>query len=94
MYKFRTKFNKVASPMIIYKNLLEKIASEGKHTFISTGMSTYRDIDQAVHIFRKHNCPFELMHCVSTYPMKDEDANLKMIKTLKDKVSDKVAELK
>ena len=85
MYKFRTKFNKVASPMIVYKDLLEKIAAEGKHTFISTGMSTYNDIEQAISIFKKHNCPFELMHCVSTYPMKDEDANLKMIHTLRDK---------
>ena len=30
----------------------------------------------------KQKCPFELMHTVSTYPMKDEDANLMMIKTL------------
>ena len=45
------------------------IAAEGKHTFISTGMSTILDIKEAVDIFNKHNCPFELMHTVSTYPM-------------------------
>jgi N-acetylneuraminate synthase len=38
-----------------------------------------------VDIFRSANCPFELMHTVSTYPMKDEDANLNMIKTLRKK---------
>ena len=71
--------------MIIYDNLLEIVAGEKKHTFISTGMSTYENIKNAVNIFKKNSCPFELMHCVSTYPMKEEDANLLKIKTLKKK---------
>ena len=83
--KFNCKYNKVASAMIVHTELLKEIASEGKHTFISTGMTTYDDIDKAVEIFRKANCPFELMHTVSTYPMKDEDANLNMINTLRDR---------
>ena len=83
--QFNTKYNKVASAMIVYKELLEEIASEGKHTFISTGMTTYDDIQAAVDIFNNANCSFELMHCVSTYPMKNDDANLKMIHTLRDK---------
>ena len=48
-------------------------------------MSTEEDITKAVKVFRTANCPFTLMHCVSTYPMKDEDANLNGIKTLRDK---------
>jgi len=83
--QFNCNYNKVASAMIVHEDLLKKIAEEGKHTFISTGMSTYEDIDKAVEIFRSANCPFELMHTVSTYPMKDEDANLNMINTLRDK---------
>jgi len=83
--QFNSKYNKVASAMIVHTDLLKEIASEGKHTFISTGMTTYDDIQTAVNIFRKANCSFELMHTVSTYPMKDEDANLNMIKTLRDK---------
>ena len=83
--QFNSKYNKVASAMIVYTELLKEIASEGKHTFISTGMTTYDDIQTAVDIFRKAGCPFELMHTVSTYPMKDEDANLNMIKTLREK---------
>jgi len=83
--KFNSKYNKVASAMIVHTELLKEIASEGKHTFISTGMTTYDDIDKAVDIFKKANCPFELMHTVSTYPMKDEDANLNMINTLRDR---------
>jgi len=83
--QFNSKYNKVASAMIVHTNLLKEIASEAKHTFISTGMTTYDDIQKAVDIFRKSGCPFELMHTVSTYPMKDEDANLNMIKTLRKK---------
>ncbi len=83
--QFNSKYNKVASAMIVHTELLKEIASEGKHTFISTGMTTYDDIQAAVDIFRKANCPFELMHTISTYPMKDEDANLNMINTLREK---------
>ena len=80
--QFDLKYNKIASAMIVYEELLHEVASEGKHTFISTGMSTMEDIDRAVNIFRRAECPFELMHCISTYPMADEDANLSAIKTL------------
>ena len=83
--QFRKKFNKVASPMIKHIELLKEVASEKKHTFISTGMSNITDIDEAVSIFKKHDCPFELMHAVSTYPMADEDANLNCINTLKER---------
>ena len=71
--------------MIVYEDLLKMVAKEGRHTFISTGMTTYDDIQKAVDIFRVAGCPFELMHTVSTYPMKVENANLNMINTLRDK---------
>jgi N-acetylneuraminate synthase len=82
---FDLKYNKIASAMIVYEDLLKKVASEGRHTFISTGMSDEKDISKAVKIFQDANCPFELMHCQSTYPMKDENANLNTIKTLREK---------
>ena len=85
LQQFDCKFNKVASAMIVYHELLEMIAEEGKYTFISTGMSTYDDIQKAIDIFRNANCPIELMHTVSTYPMKSEDANLNVIHTLREK---------
>ena len=83
--QFNLKYNKIASAMILYEDLLKEVALEKKHTFISTGMTEVKQIDRAVEIFRKSNCPFELMHCVSTYPMDDEDANLNRIKTLRDR---------
>lgn len=83
--QFSSKYNKVASAMIVFTELLKEIASEGKHTFISTGMTTYEDIQNAVDIFREADCPFELMHTISTYPMDEKNANLNMIKTLREK---------
>ena len=83
--QYDLKHNKIASPMIVNRALLEEISSEKKHTFISTGMSTLDDIDKAVEIFKTTNCSYELMHCVSTYPMQDEDANLNCIRTLRDR---------
>jgi N-acetylneuraminate synthase len=82
--QFNCRYNKIASAMLTYEPLLHEVASEKKHTFISTGMSDLKHIDRAVQIFRESECPFELMHCISTYPMDDEDANLNCIKTLRD----------
>ena len=76
--------------MLTNMELLKMIADEGKYTFVSTGMSTMEEIDAAVDLFRKKDCPFELVHCNSTYPMKNEDANLEMIKTLRKRYDCKV----
>ena len=80
---YNLKYHKIASAMIVDLKFVEQVALRKKHTFISTGMSTKANIDDAVRIFKKNNCSFELMHCVSTYPMKPEDANLITINQLK-----------
>lgn len=83
--QYNLKYNKIASAMLTNIELLEEVAKEGRYTFIATGMSNYDEIKNAVEIFQKYNCPFELMHCNSTYPMKNKDANLRVIYTLRDK---------
>ena len=50
-------------------------------------MSTIEEIHDAVSIFKKHDCSFELQHSNSTYPMNIEEANLKCIQTLKKEFS-------
>ena len=82
---YNLKYNKVASSMLTHTELLKLIAEERKHTFISTGMSTLEEINDAVDIFRNTNCPFELLHTNSSYPMKIEEANLKCMQTLREK---------
>jgi len=83
--QYDLKYNKVASAMLTHRRLLEAIAQEGKHTFISTGMSTLKQIEKAVEIFKSANCPYELMHCNSQYPMPPSKANLNTIKTLQNR---------
>ena len=56
--KYNLNFNKIASAMIVDEELLNQVAKRGKHTFISTGMSTLKHIDKAVEIFMKNNCKF------------------------------------
>ncbi|MDR1298077.1 MAG: N-acetylneuraminate synthase family protein [Deltaproteobacteria bacterium] len=83
--KYRLKYNKIPSAMLVSQDFLKDVAKRRQHTFISTAMSTMEQIGTAVDIFRSADCPFELMHCVATYPMKVEHANLNCIETLRDK---------
>jgi len=85
LQSFDCKCNKIASAMLVNEDLLKMVAAEGRHTYISTGMSTHGDIEKAVKIFRDAGCTFELMHTVSTYPMLDENANLNCIPMLREK---------
>ena len=85
LQQYDLKHNKVASAMLTNHKLLRVIAEEQKPTFISTGMSTIEEISNAIDIFKNFNCPFELQHSNSSYPMKLEEANLKCIETLRNK---------
>ena len=82
---YHLKHNKIASAMLTNTELLNVVAEEKKHTFISTGMSTIDQIAHAIKVFKNHDCHFELMHSNSSYPMKPDEANLLCIKTLKEK---------
>ena len=76
--------------MLVSEPFLKAVAKRRKYTFISTGLSTINDIARAVAIFREMECPFELMHCVGTYPMKIHHANLRCIETLRNTFGCKV----
>jgi N-acetylneuraminate synthase len=76
-------YNKIASPMITHRPLLEAVAEEGKPTFVSTGMSTWEQVDAAVEVFRRRDCPIVLMHCVSEYPAPERSLNLRLIGELR-----------
>ena len=63
--QFKLKYNKIASAMITDHKFLKFVANEKKHTFISTGMSTVKMIDNAVKIFKKNNA---LLKLCTVYP--------------------------
>jgi N-acetylneuraminate synthase len=82
---YNVPFHKVASAMLTHAEFLNEVAKCRKHTYISTGLSTMEHVDAAVEIFKNNDCPFTLLHCVSTYPTKEEDSNLLTIKSLEEK---------
>ena len=61
--------------MIIDQEFLKQVAIE-KNIHLFLPMATVEIIEDAVKIFKKYDCPFELMHCISTYPMDTKEARL------------------
>lgn len=78
-------YNKIASAMLTHEPMLRAVAGEGKLTYISTGMSTYDDIDRAVAIFGEQRCPFVLLHCVAEYPAPAKHLNLQILHKLRER---------
>jgi N-acetylneuraminate synthase len=85
--KYNCPYNKIASAMVTHIPFVTELASEGKPTFLSTGMCNFEDIDKAVEILRKKGCPIILMHTVSTYPAAEKDLNLSVMHTLRERYS-------
>ncbi len=81
--RYNLPYNKIASAMLTHTDLVRAVAAEGKLAFVSTGMSTFEEIDVAVEILRDAACPFVLLHTVSTYPTPPADLNLMAIDTLR-----------
>ena len=77
---------KIASMDIVNLKLIKKIAQTNKPLIISCGMSTLGQVEDAVNTVKETgNTKLMLLHCNSSYPMNNEDANLSMIKTLRDR---------
>ena len=88
--KYDLKYNKIASPMLTFDELIEHVAKQGKKTFISTGMSTWEEVDKVVNIFKQQECPFVLMHCVGIYPCPDDKLNLNVVAKIKERYGGEV----
>ncbi len=73
---------KIASGEITNFPLLKHIAGKQKPVILSTGMSTIGEVEEAINLIEKYNDDIILMHCLTNYPAKKEDANLNVIKTL------------
>lgn len=70
---------KIASGEITNLPLIEKISLSGKKIFISSGMSTTREIEMAVSILEKNKSNFVLMQCTSMYPCPAEKSGLNIL---------------
>ncbi len=75
--------HKVASFEMIDLPLVGKIAQKGKPMVVSTGIADKREISETVASARQNGCnDIVLLHCVSGYPSRPEDANLRTIEDL------------
>lgn len=87
--KLDVKFYKIASMDINNERLLEYIAKKDKPIFLSTGMSTIGEIENAVKLIESFgNSRIVILHCVSLYPPKDEQVNLRNITMLQNMFPD------
>lgn len=75
---------KIASASLTDLDLIRHTAATGKPLIVSTGMSTLQQVDHALSVIGKTNNPVVLMHCVSTYPSRNEDLNLACIPAMRD----------
>lgn len=73
---------KVASFDLVNNNLLRKVRNTGKPVILSVGMSSIDEIKEALNILGKGNSKIALLHCISSYPTEEKDANLGAIHTL------------
>lgn len=76
---------KISSADLTNLPLLEHVAKKSKPMIVSTGMSTMDEVEEAVETIRRNNDQLILMHCVSTYPCENSEANLKVIQVLREK---------
>ena len=73
---------KIASFDIVNLSLIRAAAAKGRPLIVSRGMADLEEIDRAVEIMETARVPYMLLHCVSAYPLKPADANLRVIGTL------------
>ena len=81
--QFNVPLYKTASASLTDKNLLLKHKRLNKPTIVSTGMSTIEEIEEAEKLFEGKN--ILIAHSTSSYPCPNEELNLKMITTLREK---------
>jgi N-acetylneuraminate synthase len=84
--QFNPPCYKIPSSSLTDDELLKYTRAKGKPIILSTGMSTLEQIEHAINVLGSDN--LVLMHCVGTYPAKDEDLNLSVITTYKQKFPD------
>jgi sialic acid synthase SpsE len=76
---------KIASGEVTNPPLIEAIAQTGKPVLMSTGMSGLDDVAHAVELLRRHDAPFAILQCQSTYPCPPELVNLRGMETLRER---------
>ncbi len=74
---------KIASGEFENRPLIERLAKDNKNLIISTGMSSYEEIDNVLNIVKKERTDFTLLQCTSKYPCNEKDIGLNVIEEFK-----------
>lgn len=83
---YQVPFLKVSSAALTDAALVQRHIDAGIPTLVSTGMSTWEEIQQAAELLGDR-LPWMFLHCTSTYPAVAKEINLRMINTLRDTFS-------
>lgn len=70
--------------------ILEKIAKTGKHIIISSGMSSFEELDKTIAFLKEKNSTYSILQCTTSYPTNAEQFGLNVIQELKDKYKVKI----
>jgi len=77
---------KIASFENIDHILLKKVAETKKPVIISSGMASFKELEESLKVLKENGCPeICLLKCTSAYPSKLEEANLLTIKDMQEK---------
>lgn len=76
---------KVASPDVVNRLLVDRLAATGRPLILSTGAATLDEIERSLSWTRGAGMRLALMHCVSAYPTPDDEATLGAVRTLGDR---------
>lgn len=83
--KVGVKRYKIGSGEVNNFLLLEKIAQTGKPVILSSGMSSFEELDQTVEFLKKRNIKYSILQCTTAYPTKAENYGLNVIGELKER---------
>jgi len=82
MFDLGIKNIKIPSHETTNKKLIEFCSQKFEYIYFSAGASKSEDVIKACNILKQGKCDFNLMHCVSSYPVSDDKANLNRINWL------------
>lgn len=83
--QFDLEYHKIPSALNTNLSFIAEVASRNLPTLMSVGMITMGELDKSIQVFTNRNSALTLLHCVSTYPAREEDLNLMKIETLRQR---------
>lgn len=84
------KYYKIGSGEVSNLLLLERIVQTGKPIILSSGMSSFLELDNTIAFLKDRNADFSILQCTTSYPTKPEQFGLNVIQELKNKYKVKV----